>query len=466
MGIALAHYGVNTLMVDAAVERSAHSKAAVVHSRTLETLHEFDAADELVKRGEIVPYFTFRDRDKVLLLTDFSKLQTQYPYTLMVPQDVTEAVLEARFRRLGGLVCRPYRVTALHEDVDSAMLDVVDAGGRVRQIRARYVVGADGAHSTIRRLLGVEFAGAEYAESFFLADVQMKWGLSREEVQLFFSRSGLVVVAPLPSGEHRIVATVPRSIDAAGVADVQALLDQRGPKYRPAQVEALRWTSNFRVNHRVATRFRRGRTFLAGDAAHIHSPAGGQGMNTGIQDAANLAWKLALVCYGHAGDDLLDSYEAERRPVALEVVQQTHRLTRLATLQGALQRSIRNLALGVAGRVPAVREFMAQNLSELAVTYREGAGRAGTRPGDRASVPVERLPPGMPGWRLLLPSNATADQITALRRRGQDQPVQMLVHRSPGIETAQLVRPDGYLAAVGSAAAHELVQRPISRRSS
>jgi 2-polyprenyl-6-methoxyphenol hydroxylase-like FAD-dependent oxidoreductase len=351
-------------------------------------------------------------------------------------------------------------------EAGSVLVEVVDDAGRVQRVRARYVVGADGAHSSVRHSLGVQFEGSAYSESFFLADVRMNWGLSREEVQLFFSQTGLVVVAPLPGGEHRIVATVPGPIESAGLADVQALLDQRGPRRPPARVEELTWTSNFRVNHRVATSYRRGGVFLAGDAAHVHSPAGGQGMNTGIQDAANLAWKLALVCHGLTGDELLDSYEAERRPIAVDVVGQTHRLTRLATLHGQLQRSVRNTILGLAGQVPAVRRFLAQNLSELAVSYGQGRGRPGTRPGDRAPVAPPPLPSGVPGWRLLLPQNATAEQISAVRRCAEAQPVPVLVHRCDGVEAAQLVRPDGYLAAVGTVErAGDLVERPVAGRS-
>jgi 2-polyprenyl-6-methoxyphenol hydroxylase-like FAD-dependent oxidoreductase len=462
-GIALTQYGVDTLLVDAAAAPSAHSKAAVVHSRTLEVLREFDVADELVRRGEIVPYFAFKDRDRTLLLTDFSRLPTEFPYTLMVPQDVTESVLDERFRHIGGVLRRPFRVASLRQQDDCVLLDIGDGAGRLHQVRARYVVGADGAHSTIRHSLGIEFAGSAYAESFFLADVRMDWGLSREEVQLFFSQTGLVVVAPLPGGEHRIVATVSKAIESPGIADVQALLDQRGPRRPPAHVRELTWASNFRVNHRVATSYRRGRVFLAGDAAHVHSPAGGQGMNTGIQDAANLTWKLALVCHDLAGDELLDSYEAERRPVAVEVVRQTHRLTRLATMHSPVQRGVRNAALGVAGRVPAVRRFMAQNLSELAVSYGKGRGRGGVRPGDRAPVALPPLPPGAPGRRLLLPANATVEQINAIQRSSQNQPVPVHLHRCDRVETAQLVRPDGYLEAVASVErARDMVERPVA----
>jgi hypothetical protein len=311
------------------------------------------------------------------------------------------------------------------------------------------VIGADGAHSSIRHLLGVEFVGSSFAESFFLADVRMRWGLSREEVQLFFSQTGLVVVAPLPGGPHRIVATVPGPIEKAGVPDVQALLDERGPRRQSAAVDELLWTSNFCVSHRVADRYRSGRVFLAGDAAHVHSPARGQGMNTGIQDVMNLAWKIALVCSGRATVDLLDSYEVERRPVAAGVVRQAHRLTRLATLHGRARRAVRNVLLGVAGGVPAVRQVMARNLSELGVSYASGCGRAGTRPGDRVAVEVPPLPPGVPMFRLVLPESDPPKQIAAIERADEHRSARVLMHRDGEGSTAQLVRPDGYLAGIG-----------------
>jgi 2-polyprenyl-6-methoxyphenol hydroxylase-like FAD-dependent oxidoreductase len=201
-------------------------------------------------------------------------------------------------------------------------------------LRARYVVGCDGAHSSLRGSVGIPFEGATYPESFVLADVRMDWHLPDDEVQLFFSPEGLVVVAPLPGERrHRIVATVDEAPTEPSLEDVQALLDARGPRTPRPRVEKVVWSSRFRVSHKLAARFREGAVFLAGDAAHVHNPAGGQGMNTGIQDAANLAWKLALVLGGQAPDSLLDSYERERRPVAREVISTADRLTRLATMR-------------------------------------------------------------------------------------------------------------------------------------
>src|SRR5215210_1919135 len=166
-----------------------------------------------------------------------------------------------------------------------------------RRVRARYVVGCDGGHSFVRGALGIPFQGDTYPQSFVLADVRMGWALSDDEVQLFFPE-GLVVVAPLPQGHHRVVATVDEAPAEPPLSDVQELLDARRPRARRPRVEEVVWSSRFRVQHRIAARFREGGAFLCGDAVHVHSPAGWQGMNTSIQDAANLAWKLALVVRG------------------------------------------------------------------------------------------------------------------------------------------------------------------------
>ena len=205
-------------------------------------------------------------------------------------------------------------------------------------------------HSAVRAQAGIEFAGASYASSFVLADVTMDWGLPEDEVQLFFSPAGLVVVAPLPGGRHRVVATLDEAPEHPGVTDVAALLDARGPAVGTT-VHSVVWSSRFRVHHRLAETFRRDSVLLAGDAAHTHSPAGGQGMNTGIQDAVDLGDRLAAVLAEGADPALLDGYETTRRPVAAQVVTLTDRMTRAATLSG-LPAQLRNLALLGLGALP------------------------------------------------------------------------------------------------------------------
>jgi 2-polyprenyl-6-methoxyphenol hydroxylase-like FAD-dependent oxidoreductase len=207
----------------------------------------------------------------------------------------------------------------------------------------------------------------------------MTWPFPRDEVHLFFSPQGLVVVAPLPEQRYRIVATLDEAPEQPTTADVQDLLDTRGPGSAPADVRDVVWSSRFRVHHRLADNFRRGPVFLAGDAAHVHSPAGGQGMNTGIQDAVFLANLLGDVLSGHAGDDKLNEYEAIRRPVAKGVIAMTNRLTRAATAGNPLVRTIRNTALRLAGRLTPVQHALAMNLSELSTDPTRTAAPASGR---------------------------------------------------------------------------------------
>ncbi len=362
--------GVDVVLVDRAAEVARTSRAAVIHARTLEVLHTIDVTDELVRRGVIVPRFTLRDRDRALLTIDFDGLPTPHPYTLMLPQDITEDVLTARLAELGGRVHRPYELVRLEQDGDGVTATV--AGGET--VRASYVVGADGMHSAVREQAGIGFVGDTYGQSFVVADVHLDWEFDEREVMLYFAPAGLLVVAPLPGGRHRIVATADVAPEHPDRDDIQALLDARGPRKRPALVRDVVWSSRFRVHHRLADRYREGRVFLAGDAAHVHSPAGGQGMNTGIQDAVALAARLARVLRDGAGERILDGYEAERRPIAADVVAFTDRMTRVATVDRPAVRRIRNATLRVLGRIPAVRRKIALKLSELAIDRRRGQG--------------------------------------------------------------------------------------------
>jgi 2-polyprenyl-6-methoxyphenol hydroxylase-like FAD-dependent oxidoreductase len=280
----------------------------------------------------------------------------------MLSQEQTEAVLRERLAELGGEVHQSRELADMAQDADGVTATLSD--GTV--IRADYLVGADGMHSVVRGRAGIAFTGAAYEESFVLADVELDWDLSQQEVMLYFAPAGLVVIAPLPGGRHRIVATVDDAPEAPDMDFVQAILDERGPKGRPARVTDVIWSSRFRVHHRLADSYRDGRVFIAGDAAHVHSPAGGQGMNLGIQDAVALAGRLADVLRGGAEPGTLDQYEAERRPVAAQVVHLTDRLTALATVRGPVRRRARNMLLWVLDHVPAVSRKLAMNLSGLA----------------------------------------------------------------------------------------------------
>jgi 2-polyprenyl-6-methoxyphenol hydroxylase-like FAD-dependent oxidoreductase len=294
-GLALAaellRRGITSMVVDRQAAGANTSRAAVIHARTMEVLEPLGVTPALLSAGIQVPNFRVRDRDRELISLDFSGLPTAYPYALMCPQDQTERILLERFVALGGRVERPCELTRWVLTAEGVEAELLLNGTQTRQVRARWLVGCDGMHSRVREQAGIPFLGAQYEESFLLADVHMDWPLSRKEVSLFLASAGLLVVAPLPGERYRIVATTPSDQDAPqqpSAACVQALLDERGPIAKRGRVQDVVWSSRFRVHHRVAESPRKGRVLLCGDAAHVHSPAGGQGMNTGIQDAISL----------------------------------------------------------------------------------------------------------------------------------------------------------------------------------
>lgn len=310
--IVLIQHGHDVTVVDRQAEGANTSRAAVIHPHTLELLEPYGVVGDLVARGVHTPTFTIRDRDDLLIAVPFSQLPTRYPYTLMISQSDTEAFLLGRLEQLGGKVIRPASVIGIQQSADRAIATFADG----QQIRARYLIGADGMHSTVRDQAGIAFTGGTYGESFALADVRLSGGVPADEVILYFSPAGLVVVAPLPDGMYRIVATVNEAPQHPDIAFVQSLLDERGPEARPAVVEEIVWGSRFRVHHRVADAFRADRILLAGDAAHVHSPAGGQGMNLGIEDAVVLGERLSQVLDAGGDEALLDDYAATRRQTA------------------------------------------------------------------------------------------------------------------------------------------------------
>jgi 2-polyprenyl-6-methoxyphenol hydroxylase-like FAD-dependent oxidoreductase len=367
-GLALAttlkHAGVQSTIVDKLATGQNTSRAAVIHAHTLDVLNRIGAADPLCRHGLKLATFSIRDRDEVLLRLRFDALPSRYSHLLMLPQDETERLLNRALEQAGGEVRRSCVVESLVETAQGVEASVNGLEGS-RRILARYVVGADGMHSLVRRTAGIGFAGQTYEESFVLADVDMEWGQDNREVMLFFSPAGLVVVAPLPSGAFRIVGTHDNAPEHPATEDIQAMLDARGPTRGGGRVSRVLWSSRFRLHHRVADRYRRKRLFLTGDAAHVHSPAGGQGMNTGLVDACVLGELLADVLSGRRPESHLDLYEAQRRPAAKEVLRLAGRLTHMATMKNAPQRFVRNLVLRTINRVPFLRRQLEMGLSGL-----------------------------------------------------------------------------------------------------
>ncbi len=356
--------GVNAVIIDQQPAGANTSRACVVHARTMEALEPLGVTRDLLAEGVKVPIFRIRDRDRPLLTIDFSDIPSFYRFTLMIPQNRVEQILLQYLEGLGCNVMRPcklIRYTTLPSQI-VAHIQVSDSSEQ--WIKAQWLIGCDGMHSAVREGSSIAFSGGEYDASFVLADVSMDWSLSREEVTLFYSPKGLVVVAPLPNERFRIVATVDEAPEVPSLEFMQDVLDARGPTANPGRIHDVGWSSRFHIHHRVAQTPRKGQILLCGDAAHVHSPAGGQGMNTGIQDSLSLA--EALTSTLQDGDEArLDAWAAQRHKVASDVVKLTDRMTRVATMKSPTGQALRNIAVAFAGHLPPVRAAVARTLAEL-----------------------------------------------------------------------------------------------------
>lgn len=365
LAIRLQQAGVDHLLIDRLAAGQNLSRAGVIHAHTLEMLEPLGVVPPMLAEGMALTRFAVRDRRHQLLAIDFAGLPSRYPFVLMLPQDVTERILSERLTALGGTVHRGVEAIDIAQDVDGATVRVATPEGE-RSIRAHYVVGGDGMHSRVRAASDIAFEGNSYEESFVLADVSFNVPPRADEVTLYFSPAGMVVVAPLPGERYRIVAAHRHVEGTPDRASIQRLLDTRGPEAGGVTVRDVHWSSAFRVHHRVADHYRDGRLLVMGDAAHVHSPAGGQGMNTGIVDAVLLGDLLARVVARSESATLLDHYGELRRPAAEAVLAMSGRLTRLALMRGRVRRSLRNLLLRMVDRVPRAKAKIALQLSGIA----------------------------------------------------------------------------------------------------
>jgi 2-polyprenyl-6-methoxyphenol hydroxylase-like FAD-dependent oxidoreductase len=377
----LARHGVTVRIIDKLAQPTNESRAIAVHARSLDMLERMGAVDELIATGVKAKAMELYSGHDKLFRVPLDSLDTAYPFSLNTPQTETERVLIRHLSSLGVTVERGVELTQLAQHGEAVQVTVRHASGKVEDITVPWVIGADGAHSTVRHLVGGKLAGSFVGERFLLGDVDAEHNLDTDAMFTFFSPGGPVLAMPMRDGRARVMAQVH---DAPGtplnmhptLEQLQEVLDER-----VGGIKLLKghWLTSFELHHAQVPQYRWGRVFLAGDSAHIHSPAGGQGMNTGMQDAFNLAWKLAAVIGGQAGDRLLDSYQAERYPVAQSMIKFTERLSMAGTLTGAPQR-IRNALLRGLSHVGAVGHAMASTTAELTVRYPRSPIVAGKAP--------------------------------------------------------------------------------------
>lgn len=467
----LARLGVRVRIVDRTAEPATTSRALAVQARTLEQYRQVGLAADVVERGlrMVAANLWVRGRKAARApFGDMGKGLSPFPYVLVFPQDEHERLLIERLGKIGVEVERRTELVGFDDTGDRVVARLRRPDGAEEPCAAAFLAGCDGARSTVRETLGVGFPGGTYAHVYYVADVQARGPVTNGELHIALDEADFLAVFPLKgAGRVRLIGTVRVAAERGRSEPTWEDVSPRVVERMGIEVERVNWFSTYHVHHRVAGRFRVGRAFLLGDAAHIHSPVGGQGMNTGIGDAVNLAWKLAAVLRRRADARVLDSYEPERIAFARRLVATTDRAFTLTTSRGALARLLRGvIAARVVAwlfRVDVVRRFMFRTVSQTAIRYRESAlseGVAGAvHGGDR--LPWVRLDGERPGADNFTPLESLDWQVhvygePAAGVREACAARDLALHAFPwrpamasaGLarDAVYLVRPDGYVA--------------------
>jgi 2-polyprenyl-6-methoxyphenol hydroxylase-like FAD-dependent oxidoreductase len=473
-------FGLSTRIIDKNERATDKSKALVLWPRSLELLDRMGpgCTERFIAAGLKAEGATILAGKDEIGRADLTHIDSPYNFVLMIAQSETERLLEEHLRTLGVRVERQTELKDFDATTENVSCTVAHADGRAENVQTSWLIGCDGAHSTVRHRLGMEFHGETLLSDWTLADLHLKGVEGPPQIRIYWHADGVLALFPMEAARFRIIADVGESHGSIGeghrppptVEDVQHLLDVRGPgglqAYDPV------WLSSFSINERKVSDYRAGHVFVGGDAAHLHSPAGGQGMNTGMQDVINLAWKLALVARGHCvPEPLLSSYSSERSALAKLLLEATGKATAMAVLRGGVKQSIRNHVASWILGLPPVQHTMADVLSELSVEYPESPlnetsthAPSGPKPGKRAPV------------RAAEPSVGAGDTPRfALFAEAAAAPPELLQHykaileprlRSPFQAGGMwLVRPDGYVAVATRSGDWPAIQRYLQKLS-
>jgi 3-(3-hydroxy-phenyl)propionate hydroxylase len=366
----LARHGVQCRLIDKAPARSVTSRAIAVLPRTLEVFQLMGIANDFIAQGNPIRGINAFSEGKRIARIALDRIDSRYPFAIAIPQNQTERLLEQHVAQRNVIIERDAEMMSLEQTVDGVIARVRFAGSRTVEIACDYLIGCDGARSTVRQLLGMPFHGGRYRKEVLLADLRVEGGFGIDEAQMFLHPTGLTLLFPIPGGRYRLIATDPRpewGVEPT-LDQCQTLINERGLNH--LLLTDPQWTSTFRISHRKVDHFRKGRVFLAGDAAHIHSPMGAQGMNAGIQDAFNLGWKLAMVASRSADPGLLDSYESERMPIDTRIIRWTDWGTRLILSPRGISAPARNLVLSNITRFDFLHRGLTNGAAQIASNYR------------------------------------------------------------------------------------------------
>ena len=476
----LTKLGVNVRVLDKTAEPGTTSRALAVQARTLELYRQLNLADAVVERGHKVPAVNLWVKGEPAARLPFERIGsdlTPYPFLHIFPQDQHERLLIERLEALGVSVERRTELVSFTDGGERVIARLRGPEGQEETCEASYIAGCDGARSIVRETIGTGFRGGTYRQLFYVADVEAAGPALDGELHVDLDEADFLAVFPLAGkGRARLIGTVrDERADHANTLEFEDVSDRAITNLK-VNVPKVNWFSTYHVDHRVTEHFRKGRAFVLGDAAHIHSPAGGQGMNTGIGDAINLAWKLATVLAGHAPDTLLDSYEAERIGFARRLVATTDRVFSFATAEGRIADILRTRVAPVLFpkviAFEAVREYIFRTVSQITLNYRGcplSAGSAGhVHGGDRLPwVPIdgkdnfESL--AAITWQVHVYGSASAELVTWCA--SHDVPLHVFdwrsEHDAAGLarDASYLLRPDTYVALADASGAPATLDR-------
>jgi 2-polyprenyl-6-methoxyphenol hydroxylase-like FAD-dependent oxidoreductase len=451
-------------IVEQRATQSEHSKALAIFPRTLEILDMAGIVKPFLEAANRVTSVAVITHGRSLAHMRFEPKETPYPFVAMVPQNVTEKLLAEELQRRGGTV--EYETAFVSADQRDDYVEVtLDHKGESETLKASVVVGCDGAHSKVRKTLNLPLEGGEYDSPFMLADIETNQSLPADELQLCPSELGPVAIFPMSATRRRVVATIDHPDGQAPSLElVQKILAERAPSGIVAH--ALHWSSYFHIHHRHAAKLRIARVFIAGDAAHIHSPFGGQGMNTGLHDIWNLVWKLDLFLRGHGNERLLDSYNSERLPVIKDVIETTDLLTKAMGTPNKLAQVLRDTVIPMVSHFAPFQHAFVQRLSELGIAYAgspivEGSAKRYFDDSLRGGEGIKRR------FLLMIPSDQESSVSEAANglRRSFNNILELRTSEGRGVT---LVRPDGYIAYSarngGSVTAMETMRKLLERQ--
>lgn len=465
-GLVLAHWlkrlAIPFRLIDKELEPGTTSRALVMHARTLEFYQQMGLAETIVHQGlrfTAVNLWANGEHRGRVPIGDIGEGLSPFPYMLIYPQDEHEKFLIGELQKLGVTIERGIELQSFAQNETGVTAELRHLDGRTETCTSTYIAGCDGAHSTVRRILQMPFAGATYQRLFYVADVEADGPLSNGELHVALDEADFLAVFPLKQpGQARLIGTVVMDPQKAQAEPTWNDVGHLALDRLKMTVKTVHWFSTYRVHHRMTESFATERAFLLGDAAHIHSPVGGQGMNTGIGDAVNLAWKLAAVVHHQAPHEILQTYSQERMAFARRLVSTTDRAFTFVTKDGPLARRIRLKAVpAILPRLlsrPKFRRFFFRTISQISVQYRTSwlsAGRAGrVHGGDRVPWVGENFAPlAALNWQLHVYGEAPPALVKVCR------PYSLPVHIFPwrpvmenaGLlqNAAYLIRPDGYI---------------------